>query len=118
MTVDWDGLTKDSKKKNKGTEKRPQFRTATDSLSVETVRSATGREKAQKGRRQYPLTTRLPIDLSGEILEKIKHYAEELNMAQNDVQLLCLIRGLNSLEDNPPQVEIEPKAKPVLPDLS
>lgn len=117
MSVDWDSLTGDSgkKKQKKGA---AQFRSVTDGLDAKTVRSATGREKAQKGRRQYPLTTRLPIELSGEILEKIKHFADTLNMAQNDVQLLCLMRGLNSLESNPPQVEIEPKAKPVLPDLS
>lgn len=116
MAVDWDKITEGDgkKKKKKG---KADFRSVTDGLSVETVRSATGRERAQKGRRQYPLTTRLPIELSGDILEKIKYYADELNMAQNDVQLLCLMRGLNSLESNPPEVEIEPKAKPVLPDL-
>lgn len=117
MSVDWDSITQGGGKKG-GKDKKSQFRSVTDGLTPETVRSATGREKAQKGRRQYPLTTRLPIELSGEILEKIKRYADELNMAQNDVQLLCLMRGLNSLEDNPPKVEIEPKAKPVLPDLS
>lgn len=116
MSLDWDDITKNKPSKKKGKPTK-EFRDVTDGLSVETVRSATGRDKAQKGRRQYPLTTRLPAELSGEIIESIKTHAAQFNMTQNDVQLLCLMRGLNSLADNPPEVEVEPKAKPILPEL-
>lgn len=113
MNMNWDDIAKKPKKTKEG----KQFRSATDELDTKTVRKATGREKAQKGRKQYPLTTRLPDELAGDILEAIKGYAAQFNMAQNDVQLLCLMRGLNSLAESPPEVEVEPKAKPILPEL-
>lgn len=75
-----------------------QFRDPTEELDRETVRKASGRDKSAMGRRQYSLTTRIPADVSDDVLAQVADYAEGLNMYKNDVQLWCLLRGLQALE--------------------
>lgn len=87
--TNWDGF---GKSKPSG-----QFRDPTEELDRDTVRKASGRDKSTVGRRQYSLTTRIPADMSDDVLAQLADYADKLNMYKNDVQLWCLLRGLEAL---------------------
>lgn len=108
--MDWNNIKKGSSKNKRN------FRGHATELDPQTVRAASGRNKAQKGRRQYPLTTRLPAEQSEEIMSTIRQFSEDLGMTQNDTQLWCLLRGLKALSDGE-SLEAEEKImiKPVLP---
>ncbi len=50
----------------------------------------------------YQLTTRLPM----EVVERVREWASDLKMTQQDLQRYCFYRGLQALaEDERPEVE-------------
>jgi hypothetical protein len=63
-------------------------------VSKRDVYKATGTGGSAMHGAQYQLTTRLPL----EIVERLREWAAQLNMTQQDLQRFCFYHGLRALE--------------------
>lgn len=73
------------------------FNRAVD-ISRDDANQAAGGKRGLHGRKKQ-LTTRIPEKTHADLIERIKYFADELGMYQNDVQLWAMLRGLEALAD-------------------
>lgn len=113
----FDDIDESERPKRKQPSSRRDFANPLEAFQPASVRKATGRGK---GRKKYQLTTKIPGEIADDVMAAIKHWADELAMYQNDVQVYALLRGLQALAEGerPEMEEVEVKKTPKLPGVS
>ncbi len=87
--------TEPRKPKSRPTRQKEKFDRPLD-VSRRDVYKATGTGGSVMHGNLYQLTTRLPL----EVVERIREWAADLGMTQQDLQRYCFYRGLQALEED------------------